>query len=421
MQQAVRRRALGRWIDPIHAYEALFAGRDNAFLLESSDGAGWSYAGASDVVLTDLPAMPPRRVGPVGDPPLKPSFRLGWVGWLSYEGDARFLQVDRALAFDHAERAVWVLGYGDDTDWADELLDPEFLRDAQPLVPAQSASEYSVEWRHDDSHYVDLVNECKRYIAQGDAYQLCLTNTATISPSPDAWETYLRLRALSPSHHSGYIRIDGTTLISSSPEQFLSAAPTGPIRTKPIKGTRPRGVDAQADEDLKAELVESPKERAENLMIVDLMRNDLSKVARLGTVRVSALMEVETYPQVHQLVSTVEADLETGTSVVDAVRALFPAGSMTGAPKISAMSILNRLEHGPRGIYSGVFGYISVNGSVDLAMVIRSIVITPKQTTVGAGGGITAMSDAVEELAEMHLKAGALLGSIGVTQRVSSP
>ncbi|MEJ1231461.1 MAG: chorismate-binding protein [Galbitalea sp.] len=193
----------------------------------------------------------------------------------------------------------------------------------------------------------------------------------------DPVATYLALRESSPSHHGALLRIGEVSLLSSSPERFLSVTPDGVIESRPIKGTRPRGATAPADAVLAAELGASEKERAENLMIVDLMRNDLGRVSEIGTVEVPSLLRVESYAQVHQLVSTVRGTLAAGLVGMDAVVACFPAGSMTGAPKSSATRILDSLERGPRGIYAGAFGYFGLDGRIDLAMVIRSIVVSP--------------------------------------------
>jgi anthranilate/para-aminobenzoate synthase component I len=394
-------------------------------------------------------------------------FRLGWVGWLGYEAgasasgapvarsrfpDAALLFVDRALVFDHREHAVRLLALeaqgaepGGVDDWVGDIrsalagvaaaaaaegtpaaaptrAQPAPAR-AQP-APAQAAPAAQpedgaaagarhVSWRHGEGRYLELIRECQAAIARGDAYQLCLTNEARIDTRPDPLATYLALRAASPTHHGGYLRFGDTALLSASPEQFLSVSPAGLVRTKPIKGTRPRGATVVRDLELRAELEASDKERAENVMIVDLMRNDVGRVAEVGSVEVRHLLAVESYAQVHQLVSTVEGRLAAGLTGVDAVAACFPAGSMTGAPKLSAMRILHGLEAGPRGVYSGCFGYFGLDGAVDLAMVIRSIVLDPKGASVGAGGGITALSVPEEELAEVRLKAAALLAVLG--------
>jgi len=262
-----------------------------------------------------------------------------------------------------------------------------------------------------------MILECQHSITEGDAYQLCLTTEATVDARPDPVATYLALRAASPTHHGALIRAGGVALLSASPEQFLAVSPEGLVTTSPIKGTRPRGQTEADDWRLRTELAASDKERAENVMIVDLMRNDIARVSKPGSVDVTKLLEVESYAQVHQLVSTVRGQLRDGLNGIDAVRACFPAGSMTGAPKLAATEILDRLENRARGIYSGAFGYVGLDGAVDLAMVIRSIIIDSAGSTVGTGGGITALSVPQEELAEAKLKAAALLTVLGVVER----
>jgi para-aminobenzoate synthetase component 1 len=374
---------------------------------------------------------------------------LGWFGWFGYElgarlndvpvdeaetPDAAFLFVDRAIVFDHAARSVrlfWLetetagdeevvgeseTGYPVEA-WADALEDALRGLDETPVDPIHAdlsgQPAPTLRWRHDPARYAALIAECQAAIVRGDAYQLCLTNRVDVDVRPDPATTYLALRASSPSHHGGYLRFDGVALLSASPEQFLLVAADGVVSTKPMKGTRPRGVDALHDEALRRELLESEKERAENLMIVDLMRNDLGRVAELGTVSVPSLLEVEEYPHVFQLVSTVQARLRHPLTALDVVQSAFPAGSMTGAPKRSAMTILHELEQGPRGVYSGAFGYLGVDGTADLAMVIRSIVLTPAGASIGTGGGITALSVAEEEIEETRVKARALLEVLG--------
>ncbi|UJP10875.1 anthranilate synthase component I family protein [Microbacterium sp. KUDC0406] len=266
--------------------------------------------------------------------------------------------------------------------------------------------------RHTVDEYVALVERCRDAIRAGDAYLLCLTTRFSTDAPDDPFRVYRRLRAATPAHHGGYLRIGDTHLLSASPEQFLEVR-DGVVRTSPIKGTRPRGATLEQDAALAAELRASEKERAENVMIVDLMRNDLSHVGVPGTIEVERLWHVESYPAVHQLVSTVSARLRRGITVDELSEAAFPAGSMTGAPKLSAMTILHRLERAPRGVYSGCFGYVGLDGSVDLAMVIRSILIEGETAHVGAGGGITWLSDAGEEAAEVATKARAPLAALG--------
>jgi anthranilate synthase component 1 len=433
------RRPLGRWVDPAAAFLALFGDDTDVVWLDNGPNAavGRSYLGrAARVISSDTVAvldflreeLSTSRIDSEGE-----GFSLGWVGWIGYETrfatmgvprtrtssypDAAFAYLDAAIEFDHVSREVTLLSLEDDAEWrasvAEKLLVPELV-EGPPERFAGSASPNSriVLWRDSDDEYVAKIRECQARIAAGDAYLLCLTNEARVDAAPDPVSTYLALRASSPTHHGALLRIGEVSLLSASPEQFLSVTPRGVVESRPIKGTRARGASPESDAALAADLAASEKERAENLMIVDLMRNDIGSVSEIGSVEVPSLLAVETYAQVHQLVSTVRGQLAAGLVPMDAVVACFPAGSMTGTPKSSATRILDELEGAPRGIYSGAFGYFGLDGRVDLGMVIRSIVIDGSGATIGAGGGITALSDPHEELAEVKLKAEALLRSL---------
>ena len=366
---------------------------------------------AQDVDTTDAPA----------------GFALGWVGWLGYElrGEtmgvpvtrssryplAAWLRVDRALAFDHAHHEVTLLALDDLEGWRATVA--EALEAPAALPSRTSESVATATWAYSDAQYLDMIRACQAAIVEGDAYQLCLTTEVSIDASPDPIATYLALRESSPTHHGALLRAGAVSLLSASPEQFLAVSPDGIVQTSPIKGTRPRGTTEARDWKLRDELQTSDKERAENVMIVDLMRNDIARVSKPGTVDVTSLLAVESYAQVHQLVSTVRGELAKGLDGIDAIRACFPAGSMTGAPKRSATEILDSLEQRSRGIYAGVFGYVGLDGAVDLAMVIRSIVMDAAGSTIGTGGGITALSVPEEELEEARLKAAVLLEVLG--------
>ncbi len=372
--------------------------------------------------------------GPGGGPGGVPVARAGNAE--ATQPDAAFLWVDRLVAIDHARGTVelcalaaeWTLelvAWRDDTvarldavrQAASTGLMPVGEPAPAPTAPA-AAPVATATWHDTDEGYLASIAACQRAIRDGEAYQLCLTTEVTVTPAagshPDPVASYLALRRESPTHHGGMLRIDDVTLLSASPETFLTVSRDGVVETRPIKGTRPRGDTPHRDTELRAELAGDDKERAENLMIVDLMRNDLGRVAELGSVTVPQLLAVETYAQVHQLVSTVRARLAPGLRAMDAVAACFPAGSMTGAPKLRATEIVAELEGRERGLYAGAFGYLGADGSADLAMTIRSIVIDARGITVGAGGGITALSVPALELAEVKLKAGALLRVLGV-------
>ncbi|CAN5306266.1 hypothetical protein BH11ACT5_BH11ACT5_25170 [soil metagenome] len=424
--------SFGRWVDPAVAYAAICGDSDAAFWLDSGPSAttGMSYLGLAAEVVTDFggPALDwlQAQQADVDTTDAPPGFTLGWVGWLGYElrgetmgvpvawasryPDAAWLRVDRALAFDHARREVTLLALDDVEGWRATVA--EALEAPAADLPSNPSG--TATWAYSDDAYLKMVRACQAAIVEGDAYQLCLTTEVSVDVSPDPLATYLALRASSPTHHGALLRVGEVSLLSASPEQFLAVSPDGIVQTSPIKGTRPRGATEAGDWKLRDELRSSDKERAENVMIVDLMRNDIARVSKPGTVGVTSLLAVESYAQVHQLVSTVRGELADGLDGIDAIRACFPAGSMTGAPKRSATQILDGLEQRARGIYAGAFGYVGLDGAVDLAMVIRSIVMDAAGSTVGTGGGITALSVPEEELAEVKLKAAALLRVLGV-------
>ena len=348
-------------------------------------------------------------------------FRPGVVGAYRYEGQATFMVVDRAIVLDHQSSAAYFLGIFETEQDFIRFRDAALLRLA--LIGGEGAvyrsanriqPVTSITSRHSDEEYLVLIEKAKEAIARGDAYQLCLTNQLTVETTSDPYAVFLELRKANPAPYSSYMRFGDVSLVSSSPEQFLRVHESGVVSSKPIKGTRKRSSDEAEDARLIEELRTNEKERAENLMIVDLMRNDLGKVSEPSDVVVAKLFDVESYASVHQLVSTIEAKLKPGLNVFDAIRASFPAGSMTGAPKIRAMEILSELEDGPRGLYSGCFGYISYKGAADLGMTIRTLIFEGGKATLGIGGGITIDSDSQAELEETKLKSRALLIALGV-------
>ncbi|ARF58367.1 aminodeoxychorismate synthase component I [Streptomyces gilvosporeus] len=380
-------------------------------------------------------------------PRLPCGFALGWVGYLGYElksecggaavhraedPDAAMIFADRAVVFDHQEGMTYLLALAEEDagcsghEDAGELSAHAWLAGTAARLDALAGLELGpapvppvvgaqVELRHDRQKYLNLIDSCQDEIRVGESYEICLTNTAEAWVDLDPWQSYRHLRQVAPAPFAALLRFDELSVLSSSPERFLRVDADGTAESRPIKGTRPRGATPAQDAALAAELRADEKERAENLMIVDLVRNDLGRCAEIGTVAADDILRVETYATVHQLVSTVTATLRPDSSAVRCVRSAFPGGSMTGAPKERTMQIIDRLEGGPRGIYSGAIGYFSLTGATDLSIVIRTAVLTPGRVRYGIGGAITALSDPEAEFEETAVKARPLLALTGGT------
>lgn len=360
-------------------------------------------------------------------------FVLGWIGSLGYElkaecggsaahasplPDAQLLFADRAIIIDHHTGTAHLLALT--TPAHEASTEAWFAAAARALTasgPVPPPSDLPITGdltlRHDRDAYEALIDRCHEHIWAGESYEICLTNELSGEARLPIVETYRRLRATSRSPRAGLLHFGEIGVLSTSPERFLAITADRQATSKPIKGTRPRSSDPQADALMRAELQASEKERAENLMIVDLVRHDLTHTAVPGSIEVPQFLEVESYATVHQLVSTVRSQLAEDTGVVDCLRACFPGGSMTGAPKLRTMEIIDDLEAGPRGIYSGALGYFSLSGALDLSMVIRTLVITAGGFSYGVGGAITALSDPSAEFEETAVKAEPLLRLLG--------
>ncbi len=265
--------------------------------------------------------------------------------------------------------------------------------------------------------YADAFERVQEHLHAGNSYEVNLTYRLEQAADADPAATYLRLRDLNPAPYAGFLQhdVDGARawLLSSSPERYALITADRTLETKPIKGTTPRGAETADDEARRLELATHPRYRAENLMIVDLLRNDLAQVCEVGSVEVPTLMDVESYETVHQLVSTVRGRLRDDVTTVGALRALFPAGSMTGAPKLRTMQVIEEVEQTPRGAYAGAFGWVSGDGRADLGVVIRSLMTAGDgRYRLGTGGGITVLSDVDEEWAESRLKAERMLRAL---------
>ncbi len=454
-------------------FERLFGDAEHAFWLDSADAptrlAQRSYlgtsAGATRCVLEyDVEsgtairhgAGPARTLrasifdlldrelaGHAIEPPpadLPPGLMGGFVGYLGYElkadcgspnvhrsdmPDAVMMLANRLVAVDHVRGRTHLVAlcHGDEAEaeaWLDEAeaAAREVLGNppdpVPPLALSQGPEAEHVSFqcgRGRDQYLADIVRS-QAELAAGESYEVCLTDQISTDASPDPFDLYRLLRRRNPAPFSAYLKLGEMAVVSSSPERFLSVGRERQVEARPIKGTTSRSEDPVRDAALRAELNEDEKTYAEHLMIVDLLRNDLGRVCEVGSVGVPELMIVEDYATVHQLISTVSGVLAASRTAAECARACFPGGSMTGAPKERTMEIIDDLEDEARGVYSGAIGWLGIDGAMDLSIVIRTIVIRPGRTTIGAGGAIVMQSDPEDEFDEILLKARAPMATI---------
>jgi para-aminobenzoate synthetase len=369
-------------------------------------------------------------------------FTCGFVGYLGYElkrecgagfayksatPDAYFLFADRLIAIDHLAAVTYLVclvpvgGGADESERWFDAIEAHLRRvaagPAAPApVPAAPVPAIPLRYQHSPPEYLELIERCLHELRRGESYEICLTNKIFPQARIDPLATYNVLRAINPAPYAAFLSFPELSILSASPERFVKIDRVGNVESRPIKGTAPRGRTAADDERIRRDLQSSEKERAENLMIVDLMRNDLGRVCKIGTVEVPRLMEVESYATVHQLVSTVRGCLRPEVTATDCLRVAFPGGSMTGAPKLRTMEIIDRLENQARGIYSGALGFLSISGAADFSIVIRTIVVADGAISIGVGGAIVVGSEPARELEEAMLKAQALVRAIALTR-----
>ena len=415
-------------VDCPRVFATLRAEGNDAFFLDSEDPRGrysilgdtagalslsFRYRlGGAPAILTLLDHELAARITDVPDLP----FTGGVIGYLGYEcaqltlpielshrspyPDAYFVRPQSFIVYDHHTETAHLCCLAG--EGSKRLLDrlEAALGTEEPRNKREDggASLSAGSWR--SPGYLERIKRAQEFLHAGESYEVCLTDTYT---SAAEGELYPQLRSHNPAPYAAHLIFDGVEVCSASPERFLTVRGRE-VEAKPIKGT----ISAAQDPAL---LTTDPKTRAENLMIVDLLRNDLSRVCEPGSVRVPKLMQVESYATVHQLVSTITGQLRTGATAVDALRAAFPPGSMTGAPKLRTCEIIDQLETGPRGVYSGVVGYLGFDGQSDLSVVIRTAVRAAGEITIGAGGAIVLDSDPAAELEERNLKAQSVLGA----------
>ena len=433
-----------------------------SFLLESVEGgehiARYSFIGTEpeDVIITG----PGQKDGETD--PLKlvekmlsnfnlvetsnlPRFRGGAVGYLSYDSvkyfeelpspdndpigipESIFMLTKTFLVFDHVRHKILVVSHahlnGDvETSYHDATSKIESIvqRLNKPLDPTSipRASGYSkgdVTSNMTQQHYHDMVERCKEYVVDGDVIQVVVSQRLSKPTSAHSFHVYRSLRAINPSPYMYYLELDGFQIVGASPEMLVQVE-NGVVATHPIAGTRPRSEDDEEDTRLELELRTNEKERAEHIMLLDLGRNDIGRVSKPGTVVASDILEIERYSHVMHLVSHVEGNIQEGFSNYDALRACFPAGTVSGAPKIRAMEIIAELENDTRGAYAGAVGYFDFAGNMDTCITIRTMVVKDGVAHVQAGGGIVYDSEPEFEFDETIHKASALMRAIDAAE-----
>jgi para-aminobenzoate synthetase len=453
-----------------YLFERLFGDAENAFWLDSADAptrlAQCSYLGTSagrdrclleyDVEAGEVTIERARRSTAehksifdlldrelakhaVAPPPqLARGLVGGFVGYLGYElkadcnspnvhrsdmPDALMMLANRVVAVDHVRRRTYLcaVGRGDDAEadaWlemAEEVVAEAIADPPAPApIPAPAEPLDEVVWQsgRGRERYLADIAASQAELAAGESYEVCLTDQFSTSASPDPFVLYRHLRRSNPAPFAAYLKFGERAVVSSSPERFLSVDRDRRVEARPIKGTISRSEDPVVDAARRDELKDDEKTMAEHLMIVDLLRNDVGRVCDIDSVSVPELMAIEPYMTVHQMVSTITGYLEPGRTAVECVHACFPGGSMTGAPKLRTMEIIDGLEDEARGVYSGAIGYFGLDGGADLSIVIRTIVMRPGRTTIGAGGAIVMQSDPVDEFDEILLKAKAPMAAV---------
>ena len=447
-------------------------GNGPSFLLESVEGgeqiARYSFIGvspraryvtrANQVTITSGEAVRTVVLDPGTDPtrflesemqryraepvPGLPRFVGGMVGYLGYEAvrhfepklaplmapshlpDAIHLLSDTVVAFDHARRSLFVIAHVIDGDEAaahrklDEI--EAVLRAPLPASAPKTARPSETRSNMSKDDYEKMVRAAKEYIAAGDIFQVVLSQRFNRKTTAEPFDIYRAVRRLNPSPYMFFFDfgdVDGAPLylVGASPEMLVRLE-EGKASVRPIAGTRPRGADPKTDEALEAELLADPKERAEHVMLVDLGRNDIGRVCQYGTVKVPEFFIIERYSHVMHIVSHVEGKLRSGLSAFDLVRAGFPAGTVSGAPKVRAMEIIAELEPDARGPYAGMVGYFGFDGAMDTCIAIRTLIAHGKTVSVQAGAGIVADSDPATEYQETINKAKAMLKAIDAAE-----
>ena len=443
----------GDLLTPVSAFMALTGASQRAFLLESVVGgenvARYSFVGRDPVATVEarggahdlLSALRARLGPPAAEVAGLPRFTGGAVGYLAYDAVRLFERVPQRhgpgdapvasfsfyrslVAFDHVwQRLVLIADTEpgrraafEDAQAVLDGLEADLRRSRPRGASAPAAPPDPIDAGHalgDGAGYRDAVVRAQAYIAAGDVFQVVLSRKRAVRCPHDPFTVYRALRMVNPSPYMYFLK-DGDSAIAGASPEMLVRVEGRRAEMRPIAGTRPRGATAEEDARLVEELAGDPKERAEHLMLVDLSRNDLGRVCRFNSLTVPELMKVERYSHVSHLVSTVTGELAEGRDALDALVAAFPAGTLSGAPKVRAMEIIDELEPLPRGLYGGAVGYIDLRGNLDFCITIRTLLLERGRAVVQAGAGIVADSDPEAEQRETEAKAAALVEALGL-------
>jgi len=445
----VFREILADMLTPVRAYTLLCPSGEPGFLLESVEGgerlARYSFIGSRPVELdvgdgNPLPALVQVASESVAPVPGLPRFHGGAVGYLGYETarhfehlpvadgpappmpESAFLKAEDLAVFDHVTRRLKLMTIHrpalEDYDEAVARVDrmEKRLTDDAPSPEALGPDGVAWEPNMSPGRFHAMVDGAREHILAGDAFQVVVSQRFRKKLAARPFDMYRCLRAINPSPYMFFISLGGGRhVVGTSPEKLVQVEGRR-VETRPLAGTRRRGHNPEEDVKLEKELLADLKERAEHVMLVDLGRNDVGRVARPGTVQVDRLMEVERYSHVMHISSTVSGQLKDGATSLDALRAAFPAGTVSGAPKIRAMEIISELEPDQRGVYAGSLGYVGFGGNLDMAITLRTLVVAGGEVFVQAGAGVVADSKPEREFEETLEKAGAMFKAVEMAE-----
>jgi anthranilate synthase component I len=447
----VYREVLADMITPVHAYTLLCPAGEPGFLLESVEGgerlARYSFIGFRPRHLELGEGNPLDVIASVAaeaTAPVKgiPRFHGGAVGYLGYEAarhferlpvakgaappmpESAFLTAEDLAVFDHVTRRLMLLTIHrpdrEDYESAVARIDEMEMRLASDRLAGAAHGTDGAGWRSNvtEGQFHAMVDAAREHILGGDAFQIVVSQRFSKPLAATPFDVYRCLRAINPSPYMFFLALGGDRhVVGTSPEKLVQVE-NGRVETRPLAGTRRRGADPVEDARLEKELLNDLKERAEHVMLVDLGRNDVGRVARPGSVRVDRLMEVERYSHVMHISSTVSGQLREGRTSLDALRAAFPAGTVSGAPKIRAMEVIADLEPDRRGVYAGSLGYVGFGGNLDMAITLRTVVVADGVAYVQAGAGVVADSKPEREFEETLEKAGAMFKAVEMAEEM---